>query len=95
MSEQFHLLESVRKINDTVELATKQFLESMGWKYTCDTCSLWLWGKEIDGKQVRVGESTAMWIAESEVKLPYEGNSEHPKDYDGPCGCDECLAYAC
>lgn len=24
---------------------------------------------------------------------PFEGESEHPEDYDGPCGCDLCRSY--
>lgn len=24
---------------------------------------------------------------------PYEGESEHPEDYDGPCYCNLCLSY--
>jgi hypothetical protein len=25
--------------------------------------------------------------------LPFEGEDQHPDDYDGPCACDTCMSY--
>lgn len=94
MKTPFETLELLKDAESQVENLRSQFLRSMGWEYTCDTGSLWLWRKVIDGKEIRVDASSAMWLAEGDVKLPYDGESQHDDGYDGPCGCDTCMSCA-
>ena len=32
-------------------------------------------------------------VPKEERELPYTGQDEHPKAYEGPCGCDLCRSY--
>lgn len=92
--EPYKLLGEIRTAETELEQAKRRFLQSMGFSYTCDTNALWLWGKEIDGKTVRLSEAGALNVAESECLWPYQGEAEHPEGYDGECGCDLCMSYA-
>ena len=90
---EYIMLSKVREIELELSTAKKAFLRESGWDYNCKTNAVWLWCKVIDGVEVRVDESTAMWIAESETPLPYEGQESCPEDYDGECYCNTCLSY--
>lgn len=94
MTKPHELLEKFREAEGEVEPALDRFLRAMGWDYTCDTRALWLWKKEVDGKELRVNASTALHIAMEDCPWPYQGEECHPEGYEGSCGCDTCLSYA-
>ncbi len=67
---------------EMLEFGVDAFLRERGWSQTCELPgSLWLWGRVIAGREVRVGKSTALALeAHSDAERSWE---EENADGDG------------
>jgi len=91
----WELFEKVVDARRAHECAREAYLTATGWEHTSDNPDCcWRWEKEIKGKITSVSTETAISIQRNLDKMPYEGRSEHPEGYNGPCGCDLCMSYA-
>lgn len=66
MKEPIEILADFEEALKDVARLRSDFLYAMGWKEACDIGGVWLWAKEIDGKQVRVDMAAALRHAEQE-----------------------------
>jgi hypothetical protein len=93
------LIGAIDKATADLERTCRAYLGAAGWNFTCSTPgSYWMWQKLIDGQSFVVDETLAVRIQQDidccDGTYPFEGQDEHPEDYDGPCGCKNCLANA-
>ena len=70
------VIDDARSKIEDIEIETRRFLESCGWRYTCDVPgSLWLYVKELpDGRTAMVNHNTALHIEASIA--PYGDDDE-------------------
>lgn len=68
MKDPIEILADFEEALKNVMRLRSDFLHAMGWKESCDIGGVWLWAKEIDGKQVRVDMAAALRHAEQECK---------------------------
>ena len=89
------LSDKITTFEHCLDKAKQDYLTNTGWVSSCqfpDCC--WRWTKEISGKVIAVGTTSAIRIQKELDPLPYDGENGHPEDYDGPCVCDTCMSYA-
>ena len=96
MSESYDALVQMRKAETVLEIAKSNFLKSMGWSEFSeppyDNAEDGPYWKRPEDKFPQ-SERMAISFAIDGCKMPHEGEDEHPKDYEGPCWCRECLSY--
>lgn len=74
------IIDDARSKMEDIEIETRRFLASCGWKYTCNVPgSLWLYEKELpDGRVALVDHSTALHI-EAAI-APDDGSDPYDDD---------------
>jgi hypothetical protein len=71
-------VDEIDQLQDKIDEKTNSYLEQNGWKNSCgNPMHIWLWEKEIDGKQFTLPRSLAREMQERlDISLELEDEEE-------------------